>query len=77
MSKCIGNCVKCELVSNEDKVTCCAFQSLKQQVEIRTQLKVILDKLESIADSRAVDSICDTELPAVDIQEDKPKKSKK
>lgn len=75
--KCIGNCVKCELVSSDEKMTCCAFQSLKQEVEIRTQLKVILDKLELIASSRAIDGICDTELPAVDIQEDKPKRTKK
>lgn len=75
--KCIGNCVKCELVSSEEKMTCCAFQSLKQEVEIRTQLKVILDKLDLIASSHAVEGVCDTELPAVDIQEDKPKRTKK
>ena len=74
MGKCIGNCIQCELVSREDKVTCCVFQTLKQEVEIRTQLKDIIERLDTI---NRTPNLEDTELPAVVIQGDKIKRPKK
>lgn len=46
--KCIGNCVKCELPPEIDKVTCCTFQTLRQSIEIKTLLKDLNEKLNKV-----------------------------
>lgn len=76
MAQCIGNCIRCELVPNEEKVTCCAFQSLRQLVELRSQLKSIQDKLADKGLSQSTMDVIDADLPAAD-QEGNTKKSKK
>lgn len=81
MGKCIGNCVKCDLVSNDEKMTCCAFQTLRQAVEIRSQINSILDKLSTISGasmlSKELMEMCEAEPPAAEIQEQTSKKAKK
>lgn len=44
--KCIGNCVRCELPPEIDRMQCCAYQTLRQTIEIKTLLKTINEKLE-------------------------------
>lgn len=39
MAKCNGNCAICTLQSNENKQACCAVQTLKNVIEIKTILK--------------------------------------
>ncbi len=82
MGQCIGNCVKCTLVPDEEKVTCCTFQTLKQTIEIRTQLKSIVEKIEDLSISQplseGLSDILNAEPPAAEEpQERTPKKSKK
>lgn len=43
MAKCIGNCPACEL--DVDKVVCCSFQSLKQILQLRTEIRELKDQL--------------------------------
>ena len=50
------------------------FQTLKQEVEIRTQLKDIIERLDTM---NRTPNLEDTELPAVVIQGDKIKRPKK
>ena len=51
MGQCIGNCLKCTIVSDEEKVTCCTFQTLMQAVELRKTLKVIMARLDELPDA--------------------------
>ncbi len=44
MSKCIGDCARCELPV--DKSACCAFQTFKNILEVKARLKVLEDKME-------------------------------
>lgn len=80
MGQCIGNCIKCELVSNDEKMICCAVQTLRQTVEIKTQQRQILEKLDEISIipeiSQQLAEISDAETPAAESQE-KPEKKKK
>lgn len=46
--KCIGNCVKCELPPEIDRMQCCAYQTLRQTIEIKTLLKTINERLEKV-----------------------------
>ena len=83
MGQCIGNCVKCTLVADEEKVICCAFQTLRQTIEIRSQLKSIKEAIDNISVnqslSQELSNIIDAEPPAAEEtpQELTPKKSKK
>ena len=43
MSKCIGDCARCELPV--DKSACCAFQTFKNILEVKSKLKVLEDKI--------------------------------
>ena len=73
MGQCIGNCIKCELVPDEEKVTCCTFQTLRQSVEIRKSLKLIAARLDSLPDNpvlpKDLADLCDAESPAAESQE--------
>lgn len=77
MGKCIGNCIKCDLVSNEDKVVCCSFQTLRQNIEIRSQLNAILLKLDALSSESELPTsdidLAEAETPAVRHQEPKVK----
>lgn len=44
MSKCIGDCARCELPV--DKSACCAFQTFKNILEVKARLKVLEEKME-------------------------------
>lgn len=44
MSRCIGDCARCELPV--DKSACCAFQTFKNILEVKARLKVLEDKME-------------------------------
>lgn len=72
MGQCIGNCVRCELVPDEEKVTCCTFQTLRQTVELRKALKVVIAKLDEMPDAPALPiemEPYDAESPAAGSQE--------
>lgn len=68
MGKCIGNCIKCDLVPDEDKMFCCSFQTLRQNIEIRTQLNAMMAKLESLSVvpelPKSIVDVSDAEPPA-------------
>ena len=72
MGKCIGNCIKCDLVPDEDKVVCCSFQTLRQTVELRKALKAVQAKLDEMPDALALPiemEPYDAESPAAGSQE--------
>lgn len=46
MSKCIGDCARCELPV--DKSACCAFQTFKNILEVKSKLKVLEEKIEGL-----------------------------
>lgn len=82
MGQCGGNCIKCTLVPNEDKITCCAFQNLRQSIEIRAQLRQLMETVSRLETSQtltqAIAEIIDAEPPAADDnQESQNKKAKK
>lgn len=43
MSKCIGDCARCELPV--DKSACCAFQTFKNVLELKSRVKALEDKM--------------------------------
>ena len=43
MSKCIGDCARCELPV--DKNACCAFQTFKNILELKSRVKALEDKI--------------------------------
>ena len=43
MSKCIGDCARCDLPV--DKNACCAFQTFKNILELKGRVKALEDKL--------------------------------
>ena len=43
MSKCIGACARCELPV--DKNACCAFQTFKNVLELKSRVKALEDKI--------------------------------
>lgn len=43
MSKCIGDCARCELPV--DKYACCAYQTFKNVLELKTRVKALEDKM--------------------------------
>lgn len=45
MSKCIGNCAICELAV--DKTACCAVQTLKNIIQVKTLLVELREKLSA------------------------------
>ena len=46
MSKCIGDCARCELPV--DKSACCAFQTFKNILEMKSRLKTLEERMESL-----------------------------
>lgn len=44
MSKCIGDCARCELPV--DKSACCAFQTFKNTLELKAKVKALEEKLK-------------------------------
>ena len=46
MSKCIGDCARCELPV--DKSACCAFQTFKNTLEIKSKMKSLEERMESL-----------------------------
>lgn len=51
MSKCIGDCARCELPV--DKNACCAFQTFKNILEVKVRLKTLEEKVE-VLENKAV-----------------------
>ena len=45
MSKCIGDCARCELPV--DKNACCAFQTFKNTLELKARIKALEERMES------------------------------
>lgn len=46
MSRCIGDCARCELPV--DKSACCAFQTFKNTLEIKSKMKSLEERMESL-----------------------------
>ena len=46
MSKCIGDCARCELPV--DKSACCAFQTFKNILEMKSWMKSLEERMESL-----------------------------
>ena len=46
MSKCIGDCARCELPV--DKNACCAFQTFKNILEMKYRMKSLEERMESL-----------------------------
>lgn len=46
MSKCIGDCARCELPV--DKSACCAFQTFKNILEMKFRMKSLEERMESL-----------------------------
>lgn len=44
MSKCIGDCARCELPV--DKSACCAFQTFKNTLELKVRVKALEEKFK-------------------------------
>lgn len=59
--KCIGNCVKCELPPEIDRMQCCAYQTLRQSIEIKTLLKSLMERLDKVEASVSIPDIPDLE----------------
>ena len=45
MSKCIGDCARCELPV--DKNACCAFQTFKNILELKSRVKALEERIIS------------------------------
>lgn len=43
MSKCIGDCARCDLPV--DKNACCAFQTFKNVLELKSRVKALEEKI--------------------------------
>lgn len=43
MSKCVGDCARCELPV--DKSACCAFQTFKNVLELKARVKALEEKM--------------------------------
>lgn len=54
MSKCIGDCARCELPV--DKNACCAFQTFKNILEVKVRLKTLEEKVEVLENKMVKDS---------------------
>ena len=54
MSKCIGDCARCELPV--DKNACCAFQTFKNILEVKARLKTLEEKVERLENKVVKDS---------------------
>lgn len=54
MSKCIGDCARCELPV--DKNACCAFQTFKNILEVKARLKTLEEKVEILENKVVKDS---------------------
>ena len=54
MSKCIGDCARCELPV--DKNACCAFQTFKNILEVKARLKTLEEKVEVLENKVVKDS---------------------
>lgn len=46
MSKCIGDCARCELPV--DKSACCAFQTFKNILEMKVRMKTLEERMETL-----------------------------
>lgn len=54
MSKCIGDCARCDLPV--DKNACCAFQTFKNILEVKVRLKTLEEKVEVLENKVVKDS---------------------
>ena len=52
MSKCIGDCARCELPV--DKSACCAFQTFKNILEMKSRMKSLEERMESLENKSEV-----------------------
>lgn len=63
MAQCTGNCFKCELVQEQDKMACCSIQTLRNIIEVKTILKQAQMSSQS-ADLSSIPIFDEPETPA-------------
>lgn len=63
MSKCIGDCARCDLPV--DKNACCAFQTFKNILELKARIKVLEEKVNSkekeVIQYKTIDDLTESE----------------
>ena len=63
MSKCIGDCARCDLPV--DKNACCAFQTFKNVIELKGRVKALEEKLVSkeseVIEYKTIDNLDESE----------------
>lgn len=63
MAQCTGNCFKCELVPDQNKMTCCSIQTLRNIIEVKTLLKQAQESSQP-ADLSSIPIFDEPETPA-------------
>jgi uncharacterized protein YktA (UPF0223 family) len=63
MSKCIGDCARCELPV--DKYACCAYQTFKNVLELKSRVKALeeqINKESEVVQYKTIDDLdeCET-----------------
>lgn len=79
MGQCVGNCVRCELVAQEEKIVCCNYQTLRQCIAMRSELKELKESLLLMKQrglSEAISNVSEADVPAAIGQEQNKQKKK-
>jgi uncharacterized protein YktA (UPF0223 family) len=62
MSKCIGDCARCELPV--DKYACCAYQTFKNVLELKSRVKALeeqINKESEVVQYKTIDDLDESE----------------
>ncbi len=62
MSKCIGDCARCELPV--DKNACCAYQTFKNVLELKSRVKALeeqINKESEVVQYKTIDDLDESE----------------
>jgi uncharacterized protein YktA (UPF0223 family) len=62
MSKCIGDCARCELPV--DKYACCAYQTFKNVLELKSRVKALeeqINKESEVVQYKTLDDLDESE----------------
>ena len=62
MSKCIGDCARCDLPV--DKNACCAFQTFKNVLELKSRVKALeeqINKESEVVQYKTIDDLVESE----------------
>jgi uncharacterized protein YktA (UPF0223 family) len=62
MSKCIGDCARCELPV--DKNACCAYQTFKNVLELKSRVKALeeqINKESEVVQYKTIDDLAECE----------------